>query len=382
VVVAGEEIYRARALLEQTRSQSLPTLSLNGSYTRLDHDRVLGGSVILPKDQVNANLFLSVPLVQTRGWVQWSHARDNVNVARWSADEVRRQLAISVGRTYLGILVQKRVIEVNLRAKTAAQAHYDYANQRFTAGYGSRLDRVRAEQEVATDAAQVERAQLDLVRLQEALGVLSGADAPLDAADEELALGPPPGSTDEAMKDARSLRADVKLAAGRLDAARHLTRDNWADYVPTLFGTFEPFLQHPITSTLPSEGWQAQILLSWQIYDGGLRYGQSKERKALTREAEAQLQGTQRQALSDVRAAEEEVRRSVAALALAQEAAKNALEAQDLTALGYRAGATTNIEVIDAERAARDAATAVAVAEDSLRQGQLDLLIASGRFGR
>jgi len=48
--------------------------------------------------------------------------------------------------------------------------------------------------------------------------------------------------------------------------------------------------------------------------------------------------------------------------------------------MAYKAGASTNLEVIDAERQARDADTAVAVAEDSLRQARLDLLIASGRF--
>src|SRR4051812_27946804 len=45
-IVAAEEIKRARALVEQTRSASLPTLSANGSYTRLDNDRVLNGNVI------------------------------------------------------------------------------------------------------------------------------------------------------------------------------------------------------------------------------------------------------------------------------------------------------------------------------------------------
>ena len=41
--VALEEIERARAIVEEVRSASLPTLSLNASYTRLEHDRMLGG---------------------------------------------------------------------------------------------------------------------------------------------------------------------------------------------------------------------------------------------------------------------------------------------------------------------------------------------------
>ena len=57
-----------------------------------------------------------------------------------------------------------------------------------------------------------------------------------------------------------------------------------------------------------------------------------------------------------------------------------ASEAVELSTLAYRAGATTNLEVVDAERRARDAAIAATQAEDAARQAQLDLLIASGQF--
>ena len=121
-------------------------------------------------------------------------------------------------------------------------------------------------------------------------------------------------------------------------------------------------------------------MLSWTIYDGGLRYGLQKERASLVREARAGVEGGVRQAQADVRAADEEMRRSTAALAAARDAAKLAGEGLSLTNLAYRAGASTNIEVIDAERRARDADTAVAEAEDAWRQATLDLLLASGRF--
>jgi len=51
-----------------------------------------------------------------------------------------------------------------------------------------------------------------------------------------------------------------------------------------------------------------------------------------------------------------------------------------ITNVSFRAGAATNIEVIDAERSARDADTAVAIAEDQLRRARLELLNALGRF--
>jgi len=51
-----------------------------------------------------------------------------------------------------------------------------------------------------------------------------------------------------------------------------------------------------------------------------------------------------------------------------------------ITITAFDAGASTNIEVIEAQRAARDVGTALAQAEDALRQAQFDLLVALGRF--
>ena len=48
--------------------------------------------------------------------------------------------------------------------------------------------------------------------------------------------------------------------------------------------------------------------------------------------------------------------------------------------MAFREGATTNIEVIDAQRRARDAGTAAAIAEDAVRRARLELLVALGRF--
>ena len=51
-----------------------------------------------------------------------------------------------------------------------------------------------------------------------------------------------------------------------------------------------------------------------------------------------------------------------------------------LADIAYRAGASTNLELIDAQRRARDAETLAVIAEDNQRQAAIDLLSASGRF--
>ena len=76
----------------------------------------------------------------------------------------------------------------------------------------------------------------------------------------------------------------------------------------------------------------------------------------------------------------EVVRRADEAFGSAQEAARLARRAAQLADLAYRAGATTNLEVIDAERRARDAETQAALAEYAAREARLELLLATGRF--
>jgi len=88
------------------------------------------------------------------------------------------------------------------------------------------------------------------------------------------------------------------------------------------------------------------------------------------------------QARSEVRLAKESVDSYTRALASAQLSAQQANEVVRITTSAFEAGATTNLEVIDAQRSARDAEAAATIAEDAARRARLDLLVALGRFPR
>jgi outer membrane protein TolC len=375
-IVARSEILRAEAIVLETRSAALPTLLGTGTLTQLDSARVYNGTTEVAQTTLNATGTLTVPIIVPKPWAQWSQSKDAITVARTSADDIRRTLAVSVARAYLAVVAQKRVIDAATRARDTDRAHYLYAKMRFDGGIGNRIDEVRAEQQLQSDEANVQQQQTNLTRYREALGVLVGAGGPVDAQEPALQA---PSDPAQAMREAEH-RTDVVAAIAHLDATKHAVHDNWTDYSPYLAGVFAPFAQTPATPTIPTTGWQAQLVLTVPLYDGGLRYGQEKERSISRDEAQAVLDNTLRQARSDVRTAFDELKRADVALASTRDAARLAKTALDLADVAYRAGAYTNIEVIDAERTARDAETAVAVAEDSARQARIDLLAATGRF--
>jgi outer membrane protein TolC len=183
------------------------------------------------------------------------------------------------------------------------------------------------------------------------------------------------------MEEVRAASLPTLNAAGaytRLDANRVCGRLRPRAGELTLIGF--PFYQSPPVPTIPRTGWQAELVLTIPLYDGGLRYAQEHERNALADEAQLSVEATLRPARSEARAAFEEIQRADVALDQAQQSAAFAAKALVLANLAYRGGATTNLEVIDAERQSRDADTQAAVAEDTSRQARLDLLAASGRF--
>jgi outer membrane protein TolC len=375
---AQQEVRRFHALMEEVRASSLPSLIGLGTYTRLDHDRISGGEVVLPKSGLNLNVTLDAPLLYPKGWVQWGQASDQVEVAVAAEADVRRTIAVSTGRAYLTIITQKRLLETARIARDNAKSHYEFTHAQRMGGVGNRLDEARAAQEFTTDEVTLQNQHVALLKAREALGVLVAAPAPVDTADEGVPTQMP--SFHDAMNEADHARADVVARRRAAKAADRTVDDAWADYLPYLNLIAFPFYQTPPTPTIPQTGWQAELVLTVPFYDGGLRYGLEHERAANAEEARLNAESTLRQARSDVRIAFEEMQREDIALDQANQSADFARRALNLANTAYRAGATTNLEVIDAERQARDAETQAAIAEDASREARLDLLAASGRF--
>ena len=374
-VVAFQEIKRAESLLVEARAGSMPSLMANGLLTRLDADRIYKGSTISAKNQQSGNLLLNVPLVAPRSWTQWSEASANLSTTTAGSEDTRRTLAVTTARAYLAIISLKRQVDINARSVANDRSHYDYTHTRFAGGVGNRVDEVRAAQQLASDQAQLSASFTALARAREALGVLLAEDKPVDTLDD-VAL--PDGNTN--FEDAAGRRQDVQASKSRALTAERIRKDSWTDFMPVLSGQFQPFFQHPLTLTMPETGWQAFLVLSFPLIEGGIRVGQLRERNALLAEARVQYDGILRQTRSDIRVAVEEIRRADEAMRSSNAAAELAHQALDLANIAYHAGATTNIEVIDAERRARDADSAVVIAEDTVRQARLDLLVAAGQF--
>ncbi|MGO9828970.1 MAG: TolC family protein [Myxococcaceae bacterium] len=382
-LTALQEVARIRGLMEEVRAASIPTLATNVAFTHLDSPRTeatIAGpnTVIYPQNQWTGNVQLNIPLLSPAAWANAIRAGDQVDVARFNSADVRRVVATNTAKTYIALIAQKRQVQVNVLARDTAVAQLDYAKKRLEGGLGNKVDAARAAQTLESAEVILQASYQSLYNAQEALGVLLGDKGPVDAS--ETPTFPQLPGLDAALSEAPTQRTDIRLNQEQTKASDRSLNMTWMEYLPTLNLLGEPLFQHPPTPPFPEWGWQIQAQLSWTIFDGGARYGRTHQREAQLSEDQITLEGTTRQVLSDVRTSFDSVKRSVRALDNARRAAAYAVDTYRLADISYKAGASNNLDLIQAFLAARDAATQAVIAEDSLRQSALDLLVAAGRF--
>lgn len=370
---AALAVTRAEAIVEQARSYTRPSVQVAFTNTTLDAARGFSGGVTQPQNQ---SVIAGNVRYELAGWLAVAQAKDQQLVATASSVEAKQGVAVAAAEAYLAIIAARRQVDVQERARATAQAHFEYADRRFTAGAGSALNRLRAQQALTSSELQVESARLALDRGREALGVVLNADGPVDAGAEPAF--DVPAATDEASWVAA--RPDLLTQAAIRRAAERVVKDYWRDWAPIPTLSFDPQIVAPSGLFQPSRTWRFSINMVQPLFDGGQRRATQRVRQLAVESSTITFAGLQTQARSEVRLAQTTLASLDRSLTAARAAVAQAAAVLRITTTAFEVGATTNIEVIDAQRSLRDAETSAATVEDAVRRARLELLIATGRF--
>jgi outer membrane protein TolC len=372
---AAQAILRAEALLDDAGSVFLPLAYGSIGTTVLDEARGFDDNIVQPRTQTAFSLTVSYVLFDTVRWARRRSAEDDVVTARAAAREARQHVAVMAAQAYLAVIAASQQLDITVRNLETAQALEDYARTRLEAGQGSRLDHVRAVQQRATADTLMQLAELAVRRAQEALGVAVFAPGPVGVRGEPR-LPPAVLPEDDTWLEARP---DVQRSTAQLRARERIVEDAWKPWLPTATASFTPRYVTPAGLFEPSNTWRTLFQLEVPLFDRGL--SAEKATKIADREtARLRLDGLQAEARSELRNAQEAVSRNELIVASTREAAQAAADALRITDIAYRAGARTNLELVQAQQAARSGEIQAAVAENQLRQARLGLLVALGQF--
>jgi outer membrane protein TolC len=390
--VAAAQVELARGQSRQALSRSLPTLTGTGYVRRhlltgegfdLSDPAFLTGTprtrtIPDPLTTYGAGLALRVPVFAPAAWYDHGSAQDNERTARLDYADAQRIVLGAVAESIVSVITAERLAEISRVSLASALSTLELNRRRAQLGAASAVDVLRAEQEVALTRAQVVSTSEGVQRTRDALGLALGSSDPwgvtpnikLDSLAADARAVCTPVDDVEARPDVRAARSRAELAersAGGVD---------W-QYWPTVdfVSNLDYIGEERLSPNREHFTWTIGGVLSWQLYDGGLRYGNREVTRAQQRLAREQLTQARRSAKIEVQQAQRAIQVARANLTVSLQSREIARKSSRLSRIAFVQGQGNSFDLVDTARRLREAELDVAVKEFELVRAQIAALL-------
>ena len=380
---AKARVDERRGLITTTRADALPQITLVGDFTRTRDVSMLNSSFaeFAPKIGIPVD-----SLVGTRGvytsqatLVQplfyWGKLGTAVDIALMGEKEAALAFTTSeldvlhgVAKAYLAVLsAQAELDVVDSRRQTAVRFVAD-VNAKLEAQSATELDRLRAESELLAVIPEALQAEAQVKRATEVLAGQLGLDPkdPLALAD----MGrPAPGSAPEGTE--RSELAQLRQQEAMFRANEKIIA---SDLRPKFDLTASYGYQAAKSDNLfhePYDTWRVSVTMKFPIFDGLRSSGKQAQNRAQLEQVRQLRTDRERGIAVEQRSSERDLTTATALAEAAGKAHAAALEALRVSRESFDQGLITSLDLLQAERAERQAES---------RRRRADLGLWSARF--
>jgi outer membrane protein len=353
----------ADARLAEARAGRLPTLTLSGEAGKGSTD--LGGFFGFGRADVSprgAALELRQPLF-TGGAVSAAinRAREGRDAALAQVGGAKALLAAQAAEAYVAVLSAQEILVLNEAQVRQMGEIAGQADLRFKGGETTRTDLAQAQARFAESRAGLARAQGDVARSRAHFASIVGVEP-----DSLEALPPPPSipsSLDEAMAMAAQTSPALVAAQAQARAADAGVRYAEAERLPSLALTATASsTRDQFFPGYRADGVTVGVQGRWTLFSGGLINGRVAEARAGARGAQSGVEGARAQVREAVIGAWEDVQTSRALVDAAADQSIAAASALDSVRNEVRVGQKPALDLLDAEREALSAQSAVVAA--------------------
>ena len=372
--IALDEVGRAEAQRRVALAGVLGTINTSGSYTHA----FLGTSAFASSDTASLNLSASLPIIAPRAWNAIRMADVNVGINKASLDDVRRVLSTNVANAALTVVTNERVAELNRVGLRQALERLELAKRKTSLGAGTGLDVIRAQQDVENARSTLVSGDENARQAREAFGIAIGVaedvsvagDLSFEAITRQVLSMCKPAPTIEE-------RPDIIAARERVHFARVNTWDIKTQFFPTLvLNSTASTSAYSSTLAVPSNSWNIQAVLAWNIWDGGARYGNLRDANLQVLEAQDRLDAARRTAVIQVVQADRGVSVAQNTRDVAARSRDLAAEVDRLTRAGFMTGQGTSLDLVTAAAALRQAEINLALSDYGLIKSRILAVLA------
>lgn len=372
-VAQARAVVRERtALLRAAGAAAAPGLFAN--YVQAPQAGSVGGTIA--QHLTTAGLQVSLSDIALRG-AAVAQARAQLYAAEQRERDVERTEQIAAIAAYFDAIRTRAVLGLQRSIVAAAASDVRAADLRYKTGDVPRLDVIRATVAYALARADAARAKADAQNAAYALavetGITNAADRLPTLADVQVGSRAVPSSADAV---AIALRTRPDILAARDDVAQETAALHAAERGRLPLVTAQAGWAAGVDSGARVSGPSANVTLDIPL--SGASADLADAARARVDEAQAALDALVQSVGVEAAAAVQTYRADVVAAAAASQARDEASIAMRATEQGYRAGASSSIELEDARRTFAQASIAHASALAALLQARAALDLTMG----
>lgn len=352
---------------ERLKSYSaiLPNISLTGDYTRLDEvtsfeiETPLGKEKIQFGDEDTYSTVLTVTQPIFAGGAIPARINAAKLLTLFTDETVRtgvQEVVYAAEHNYYDVLISQRLLEISTDAVRSAEAHLDSVKKRQQNGIVSEFDVLRAEVELSNYQAEyivnknaISVAKASLIKV---MGVSQDSDFVLS---DELLYVPYNITMEHAIEAAYRNRPDLLGREFDIKMQKEMLKIARSKYYPVISGYYSNTWSKPDPHNLLEiewgHAWQGGITASVPIFDGFSREGEIVTQKARLKQGQIDLIDAEENALFELTKAQLGIENTAEFIESQRLNLTRAEESLRLAEVGYREGAKTQLEMIDAQAA-------------------------------
>lgn len=303
----------------------------------------------------DAAVFFSQPLeINGTRRVRGKIAANEANAANFDAVTTRRDIMRDVKQTYWEVARTQELVHLNKENIQFIETLRDAVQKQFDVGTVPGSQVLKTDVELARARQEFAQAQLELNQVKASLNALMNRPPNIDfTVADPIAASVPPLDRDQLLAAAQANRPEVAAAQAELEAARGRIQAAKLQRVPDL-----AVQARRETFKSDSESGVA-IALSLPILDWGSAKAERRRAQTAAQSQEKRLEAVRNSAALDV---EQTIQQAQATSQIVQEYQGGILEKSEQLAqmarTGYEKGATSYLEVLEAQRTLRSTRTA------------------------
>jgi multidrug efflux system outer membrane protein len=358
-------IAESRSLLTQAKANYYPILSIDpyANKTQLSGNRPNQISTnSLPSLQLTT---IAVPLDLSYEIDVWGKYRNavrgaqaNVQATQADYEVVKLSLASDVASNYMMLRFYDAQIDLFIRSLQLRKENLNLVKEQYKAGLISQLDVSQAEIEMNTVESQLSEAKRNRTGTENAISLLCGSPSTSFAIVPQNALPKTPLIPLEVPSELVQRRPDIVEVEQQLIYANAQIGVANAAFFPSIkLSGSAGYLSSRIDNLFSTHSttWLGGVNVSIPIFTGGRNIGAKAAAEARVNETRAMYEQRVLTALKEVQDALINVERRAEQIAIQQRAVQSSQKAAQISKELYKAGLTTYINVVVADRSVLDA---------------------------